>query len=230
MKIDHSTAGAVGEPEVLEYLRAHPDFLVRNPQALEFLEVPHACGGAVSLVEYQTGVLRDQTRELRARVQELIVVARGNEDLARRVHELTLELLDCRALDETLCRIYSALRDGFGVEWPSLRLLRAPRGAADRALGEFGDAEHGAELLAGVLEAGKPLCGRVGAQQAEYLFGEAAGDVRSAAMVALGAPRPFGVLALGSGDAQRFHPGMGTVFLRQLGDVVGGVIAPHLDD
>lgn len=47
------------------------------------------------------------------------------------------------------------------------------------------------------------------------------GDVRSVAVIPLrrgAAPAAFGVLALGSGDARRFHAGMGTDFLARIGE------------
>ena len=42
---------SVSEQTVRNYLEAHPDFFERNSTLLDSLELPHASGGAVSLVE-----------------------------------------------------------------------------------------------------------------------------------------------------------------------------------
>ncbi len=218
------------EAEVIGFLRRHPDFLCRHPEVLEELEVPHPCGAAVSLIEYQAGVLRDQVRDLRRRMQELLRAARANEELSRRHHRLTLELMGCGALDEVLTRLYHGLREEFQVDLAAVRLVRGARDAADAGLGELLDREVAArELLAPVLAAGRPVCGRLREAQYRVLFGERAVEVGSGALVGLGEVEPIGVLAIASRDPERFRPGMGTVFLRQLGEVVSRALTPYLE-
>ena len=50
-------AQAIGEQDVADYLRRHPDFFEDKPTLLADLRVPHATGTAVSLVERQVAVL-----------------------------------------------------------------------------------------------------------------------------------------------------------------------------
>ena len=52
--------------------------------------------------------------------------------------------------------------------------------------------------------------------------------IGSAALVPLGASRPFGLLAIAARDAERYRAGMGTVFLRQLGELLGAVLGSHV--
>ena len=104
-------AGVSGlEQIVADYLRQHPDFFMRHGDLVGEMEVLHPCGRAVSLIEYQVTVLRDQSHQLRRRLQDLLVTARENEQLSERVHELTLELVACRTLPEALQTLYRALR------------------------------------------------------------------------------------------------------------------------
>ena len=73
-----------------------------------------------------------------------------------------------------------------------------------------------------VLGRGEPVCGRLDADQLAFLFGDRAADVRSAVLV----PVPqAGLIAVGSLDANRFHPGMGTMFLKLIGDAVAAALA-----
>jgi uncharacterized protein len=65
------------------------------------------------------------------------------------------------------------------------------------------------------LAAAEPLCGRVHSDKLDLLFAARAGEVQSVALLPLGGR---GLLAIGSHDANRFFPGMGTLFLRMMAD------------
>jgi len=55
---------------------------------------------------------------------------------------------------------------------------------------------------------GRPRCGQVRDSQLEFLFGSEAAGIGSVALIPLNALSPPGLLALGSLDRERFHPGM----------------------
>jgi uncharacterized protein YigA (DUF484 family) len=221
---------APGEEEsIAVYLRENPDFFDRHPELLEELVVPHSCGGAVSLVEYQVSVLRDQVHELRRRMQLLANNARDNEALSQRLHQLTLSLVECTRLDEVLTSLYQAMGEDFKADFSAIRLFADPVSGGDQGLGEFvGNHSAATELFSQALSASKPICGHFKEQQLAFLFSENAEEIGSIALLPLGQNPCFGVLAIGSRDAQRFHPGMGTIFLRQLGDIVSRVLTPHI--
>lgn len=221
---------AVEEDEsIAAYLRENPDFFDRHPHLLESLIIPHSCGGAVSLVEYQVSVLRDQVHEMRRRIQSLASNARDNEALSQRLHQLTLTLVECVRLDEVLTNLYQAMGDDFKADFAAIRLFADPASKGDQGLGEFVGADSGAmEMFSQVLASSKPMCGHIKEDQLAFLFPEHAGEVASGALLPLGHQARLGVLAIGSRDAQRFHPGMGTIFLRQLGEVVSRILVPHV--
>ena len=66
-------------------------------------------------------------------------------------------------------------------------------------------------------EAGEPLCGRLQPNKLSLLFDDRAGQVASAALLPVDG---FGMLAIGSSDSNRFHPGVGTVFLKLIGESI----------
>ena len=217
------------ERAVIDFLHRHPDVFIRHPSVLETMQVPHACGEAVSLVEFQLRALRERTRDLRRHMDELARNARDNEELGHRIHRLTLDLIDCGSLDEALTRIYVGLRDDFQVDFSSIRLFAPPISANDAGLAELVGPEDGkAATFEPVLPQSKPVCGRLRLDQLERLFGDDAGQVASGVMIRLGQVRGFGVLGLGSRDADRYQPDMGTVLLRRVGDTVARVVAPFL--
>ena len=224
-----ATQGAGNEDSIVQYLRDNPDFFDRHPKLLEDLVIPHSCGGAVSLVEYQVSVLRDQVHEMRRRMQSLANNARDNEALSQRLHQLTLALVECTRLDEVLSNLYQAMCDDFKADFAAIRLFADPASAADRGLGEFvGTDSEARELFSQVLTASKPICGHFKDRQREFLFPEHVSEIGSGALLPLGQNAGFGILAIGSRDPKRFHPGMGTIFLRQLGEIVSRILVPHI--
>ena len=50
------------ELELISLLRENPDILQRHPELLAVLEIPHQSGQAISLIERQVAVLRQQTK------------------------------------------------------------------------------------------------------------------------------------------------------------------------
>jgi len=82
------------ESMVSEFLKDNPDFFNKYPDILSELKIPHDHGAAISLVEKQVSVLREQNQQTRKRLHELIEIARQNEELARRMHQLALTLMD----------------------------------------------------------------------------------------------------------------------------------------
>ena len=217
------------EEQVVAYLQAHPDFLSNYPELLRDLVVPHPVGKAVSMVEYQVSVLRDQSNELRRKMHELVQNARENEELGQRIHRLTLSLLECPSVDEIFAVLYQVLKDEFHADMVALRLFADAAAVSDQGLGEFlgGQAQAKASFQP-ILDAAQPVCGRIKREHIEVLFPSADADIGSGALVPLSATRGSGILAIGSSDVRRFQTGIGTLFLRQLGEIVARVINPHL--
>lgn len=217
-------ADGIDEAGVIEYLLQNPDFLERHPQLLAELRIPHPCGPAVSLLEHQARVLRERNRILQARLDELLAVARDNDRLADRIHRLTLELMDAQNLEAAVFCLKDELRSNFQCDAVTVKLLGEGDAAVDWVR------PNAAELRAfpGLLNDPRPLCGRLQHEQLEFLFGDSATAIGSAALVPLADGQVVGLLAVGSYQPDRFHPGMGTVFLRQLGATAGRALRRHL--
>jgi hypothetical protein len=68
------------------------------------------------------------------------------------------------------------------------------------------------------------ICGRLGQSKLEFLFGSKSRWVQSTALVPLGEKGEYGMMAIGSSDDARFYPGMGTLFLDLLANVISSSI------
>ncbi len=215
------------EPAVAAYLRDHPEFFTHHPDLAENLRVPHPCRPAVSLLEYQNRLLREHCQRLRDKLMELVAIARDNDRLAERVQRLALGLLDARGgLDELLHGIKTILRDEFKADCIALCLAMPPT-AGLSAVEEFLRPDV-IGLFDNVFRAGRPQCGRLSQEQATVLFGGGACLAVSAALIPLGGSEWRGLLAVGSGDARRFHPGMGTLFLERIGELITQTLQARL--
>jgi uncharacterized protein YigA (DUF484 family) len=220
---DLSVKEGLDAMEVASYLRRHPDFLGEFPDIALALVLPREQGQAASLASYQLDVLRDKNRELNRRLHELIEIAHENQLLMVRVHTLTLALMRAGSLPETLSALVAALTEDFNTDLVRVVLFRADPDlpAAEWLLVE----PEGAAALpafAEFLKRAEPLCGRLQQDKLDALFGSRVGDVASAVLLPV---EGVGMLAVGSPDANRFHPGMGTVFLKLIAEAVGAAVA-----
>lgn len=214
------------ESAVARYLAEHPAFFLRHPSLVRDLEIPHPVHGAVSLIEHRVHSLRKEAQDLRGQMAGFVDNARSNEELARRLHALLLELLEADRLDELLATLYQALEQRFQAELTSFRLFTDPISRDNRGLAELvGPAVTLRRPFQALLDGMEPRCGAGDSAQLAALFAERACEVGSVALIPIAAGPAQGVLAVASRDPHRHRPGTGTHYLRQLGDVVGRLVA-----
>ena len=226
--MNESTADVLNDTLVLEYLRENSDLLVRFPDLLMDLEVPHRCGRAVSLVEYQLSVIKDHNRSLKRRLRELIDNARSNQDLVQRLLQLSVSLYECDQVGAVISKVYQALGDDFDIDVATVRLFGTPPDEPGVAAEFIAKDEQIRALFSHVLKPGRPVCGRLQSAQLEFLFGERREEIGSSALLPLGSQGDLGMLAMGSKDPQRFHPAQSTDFLRHVAELLTSAITPHL--
>ncbi|MDE2235833.1 MAG: DUF484 family protein [Gammaproteobacteria bacterium] len=234
MSIEHKTGlREIGgtEQTVVDYLTGHPDFFENHTEVLAKLRVPHPSGHAVSLIERQVEVLRQQHRQLERKLVDMIEVARANDALIERIHRLALALLEGGSLAERLYSAQEELRNRFGADEVSLFLIhdRIPDLDAGPARWLQRD-DPGLDQFREFLKAGKAYVGRMRAPQLEFLFGEQADRTASIALVPLGDHGKQGILAVGSHEAERFGPTLGTAFLTRIGELVAAAIQPLMPE
>jgi uncharacterized protein YigA (DUF484 family) len=222
-------APSLGEEAIADYLQLNPDFFERHSALLTKLKLPHNRNGAtISLVERQVLALRDKNQALETRLHELIDVARGNDVLANKIHKLACRLVRARSGSALLETIESSLREDFGAsEW--LLLLATPeRGElgslVSRHLRVVAPNAPELKMFETLFESARPRCGQIRDSQRDFLFGAGTVEIGSAALVPLGKEPALGLLAIGSPDAERFHPTMSTEFLARIGDLVSEAV------
>lgn len=212
---------------VARYLLAHPEFFVEHEDLLNHITVPHRSGRAISLVERQVILFREQRDEFKRQLAELIETARQNDRFFEKSKRLLINLLEAHSLEEVSIVLQDSFRNDFGVEFCSLLL--------------FGDARHypvsgmrmvshdlAQEQLGTLLEARRAVCGRFPQRQLELLFGASHAKVGSAAVIPLRHGELLGMLAIGREDSNYFDSSMGSLFLSYISDSLSRLLPPLL--
>lgn len=217
------------EQSVVAYLDDHPEFFERHPSLLTKLRIPHASGGATSLLEKQLQVLREANHALDQRMKELMAVGRENDQLSDRMQALALELIRADSLDGVLAAVRKTLANEFRADVTVLRIGAVP---TDEALADslefLNPGDPGLALFEDFFAVGHPKVGRLQTAQSEYLFGSDAESISCVALVPLRRDDWRGFVAVGSHDPNRFQPGMGTYFLRRMGQLISQALEPYL--
>jgi uncharacterized protein YigA (DUF484 family) len=216
------------DDSVADYLRSHPDFFDRHALLLSRLRLPHSTGGpAVSLVERQVAVLRERCAKLEHQLTELVAVAKFNDGLAEKIHQLAAVLIAATSTEARLRCIETSLREDFLAERAVMLLF------ADTADGVLSDGfvkvvardDPQLAVFGSFLTSPRARCGLIPEGQKEALFGRDADTVGSAAILPLGQPPGLrGLLVIGNHDPAHFNPGKRMDFLNRLGALVTAVL------
>ncbi|MFQ5642811.1 MAG: DUF484 family protein, partial [Thiogranum sp.] len=192
----------INEPDaeqVAAFLKQHPLFFTERPELLTTIQLSHASGSAISLIERQVQVLREQNQDIKTKLLELVDVARDNDRLNERMHQMTLDLLQAGSLTDLLDSLENHLRNEFNADTITLHLpgldevRQRETGAADLVVDDTLKA-----LFPAPFTDDKPQCGRLRQEQLDFLFQDQAAAIESAAVIPLGTYAEAGLLSIGS--------------------------------
>jgi uncharacterized protein YigA (DUF484 family) len=226
-----ASSSAPTAEDVVTYLKAHPDFLVRHPALLETLQIPprQSSAGVVDMQQAMVKRQRADIERLRAVQQELISAGRANQITQNRIHVAVLSIIQAPSFEKLIHTVTHELPGLLDVDFIALAIEGtedAPRrvpvrgvyvlapGAIDAALGPGESARLRGDILG-----------------EEAFFGPVARHVRSDVLVRLrvSSGSPDGVIAFGSRSADTFGPTQSTELLFFLTRVLENTIRAWLD-
>ncbi len=227
----------MNDREVADYLLANPEFFVEHAELLATIKLGNPHGkAAVSLQERQMEMLRDKNKHLERRLSELLRYGHENDSIATKFARWTQRVIaerDPYALPRTITQ---NLLEVFDVPQAALRLWDVAE-----AYTQADFARHtGEEVRLFANSLAVPYCGGNSGFEAAQWLDATDGASQSVALIALRAPEAngksepegnaFGLLVLGSPDPRRFHDGMATDFLTQIGGLASAALTrllPH---
>ena len=216
------------ESKVMDYLKNNPEVLERHPEILSQLTFPHESGAAVSLVERQLKVLRDDNQKLRGQLAELIHIARENEELSQRFHRLSLELMAGEHLHDIIAMTHDQVETFFYTDYVGFCFHDELRDQLKGLEKDTLDAESKhARKIRKWMHNRKPVFGPFDQGVRKLLFADQT-QLASYTLIPLYHTRDIGLLVLGSKSKDRFVEGMGTVFLTQLGELISSKLKSYL--
>jgi uncharacterized protein YigA (DUF484 family) len=140
-----------------------------------------------------------------------------------RTHQLTLALMRQTSAADTLRAMAASLAEDFHGDLVRVVLFAAVDGLDDAEwLQTIARDDARLAPFRDAIASGEPICGRLHPDKNALLYGARAEEVQSSVLL----PLPgVGLLAVGSRDPNRFFPGMGTLFLRMMGEALTTALA-----
>ncbi|NOX51021.1 MAG: DUF484 family protein [Gammaproteobacteria bacterium] len=210
---------------VIAYLRKHINFFKHHKKLLSELNLPHASGQAVSLVEHQVSILRERNVDMRRRMNNLVKTAKENDELFSKIRNLTLALLDAntpQGLDEVLAK--NLLLD-FEADFVCCHIRSDVQVPQDTARLEH-ILFHSDQLpLQHLVHSETPVCSSLREDELNLMFPmNTHNDPGSAVMLSLSLSTGAGILAIGSRQQNRFSSDMDTLFVTYMADILSKVL------
>ncbi len=200
------------------YLRAHPDFFLREPDLLQELTLPHlGVGSASSLLERQVQRLRAERDRLQHCLDGLLQQAQRHDELTRHFSRLATDLLAAPSRSDCLAVVERSLCADFGVE--TLVLLADPAAELPGALPISAETW---QRLGGERPAQAGL--QLDAEDLAAFFAPPRQVPASLASISLQGRNFYGMLLLASADPHRYVPEMGTDLLAQIAALVSAAL------
>ncbi len=217
------------ELDIAHYLVDNPEFFVRHADVLAHVRLtdPHQ-GRAISLQTRQLEVLRDKNEQAGAQMTELVLAAKENEVISERLAQWTRQLLLVRDAAQMPSRVVDGLQRIFSVPCVGLRIWDVAQETIQAADDPIFFEGVDASTLRMTDDLTTPYCGLRGdIAQARWLD-DGGVNIRSVALLSLRSgisPKAFGLIVLGSPDADRFQTGMGTEFLERIAQTASAALA-----
>jgi uncharacterized protein len=217
--------------QVLDFLRAHPDFLGKYAEVLAPLLNPERASGdhIVDLQRFIVERLKVRTRELEDERDQMVGLARLNLKSQARIHRAVLALLGAQSFEHLIQAATIDLPVFLGLDMASLCMETTGAAPAHQKSAGVRVLDGGA--VDRLLGPARDMVLRPSVRGDSALFGSGATLVRSDALLRLkiGPSAPPGLLALASRKDGRFHPGQGTELLSFLARSIELSIRAWLD-
>ena len=214
------TKKSLNEKEVEQFLLLNPDFLSKNSHILNTLEIVHETGGAVSLIQKQVELLRENYNSTSNNLLGLIEIAKNNESIFLRTKDLILDLILCKNSIDIISLTERRFEGKFQADKCKLLFFREnlnlPKGriiAPKEAHGVFGKKYNAVDIY----------CGSINKKESDYIFKKKSGIVECI-LVPIKSPDCPGLLALGSKKEGVYSNDYDSMFLEFVAQVLANLI------
>ena len=211
----------LNDQQILDYLRANPDFFQQHATAIAELSLSHESGNAVSLIEHQVAILRDRNMTMRRRMNELLQAARSNDEIFAKTRSLNLALLEVNSWHELNEVLATHVLVDFEADFVCAHLA-----AANLVLALDHIQHHVEEVPCLHLQNGsEAVCTVLRQDELHKLFPMSDHDeTGSAVVLKLKVQQGSGLLCIVSRSPTRFAKNMDTLFVQYIADILAKVM------
>ena len=211
------------EEQTIEHLKSTPDFFLKNPEILQYLEIPHESGAATSLVERQVSILRERNIDLRRRLKSLLETASTNDDIFKKMRSLTSAIIDVRNVQDLEQIIKRELISSLNASQVIFILKNFELAETSTY---FTDATSIKDTrFSNLIELTDSACKVYRPEEYATLFQiEELDGPGSAALIPLSVDKSRGILIIGSTNPERFAQNLETLFLDYLSEIFSKVL------
>jgi len=220
----------ISSDDVISFLRTNPDFFSEHEYLLNEIKLPHASGNAVSLVQRQISLLREERDHYHSQLMELIDTARENGHYFEKSRKLLMNLLDARSIDEIHQFLEQSFVDDFQVDFYSLVVFARKQDFPDSQFQVVAREEIERFMPVEILQNRQAWCGQLEQTPNEMIFREQAGQVKSSALAPVKSEVILGLLSIGSKDPDYFHSHLDSVFLTYISESLGKLLPAFIRD
>ena len=214
----------VTEEQVVKHLQENPEFFLNHPELLSNIRLPHDSGKAISLVEKQVNILREQGVKATEKLKDLTDNARTNDEIFDITRSLILDLLECNTIEKVITSVQKQFVRLRNVDACELIFLNHSMLSLPTAI-RVEDAEVIKDKFSDVFRLGKPLCAQLQEEQILYLFPLSKENISSTALCPVSSNgETLALLALGNKTANYFNVHLDTLFLDFICEVLDSVV------
>jgi uncharacterized protein YigA (DUF484 family) len=212
----------LNEADIIAYLKSNPKFLVKNPDAIDYLIPPKDKNSGKSVVDfshYMVEKLKTDKQMVLETTRDMIEVSRENMTHLSRIHQAIFKVLEATNFDDFVQTVTQDLPLVLDCDAVSLLVEDLDGKLPHAACGYLRRLKQGE--LDQIME-GNDVRVTSNTQGSEYVFGAASGLVRSQAILRIDSMKeiPPALLAFGSRDPEMFLDGQGTDLIAFLCGVV----------
>jgi uncharacterized protein YigA (DUF484 family) len=216
------SAASFTAEDIAAFLTQNPDFFQQHAELFSSLRIPHPNETrAISLGERQIMTLRTKAKELEWKLSSLVHNASGNEKISKTLTSWCGRMLAESDPQKLPGHIVRSLSDLFDLPAIALRLWELPALADDNEFTQ--DVTDSIRQYAQALT--RPYCGPLQEQEAATWLGSKPASLAIVALKPHNRNQPFGLLVLGSDDADRFTADMGTTFLETINELASASLS-----
>lgn len=214
------TADSLSADDIARFLHDNPSFFQDHAELFSNMRVPHPNETrAISLGERQILTLRARAKDLEWKLSGLVHNASGNEKISKAINDWCCRMLAEDDAAQIPAHIVRSLGDLFDLPTIALRVWD---------LSKLTDSEFTQDVTDSIRsyarELTQPYCGPLGNQEAASWLGTAPASLAIIALRPSKGSEPVGLLVLGSDDAERFTPDMGTAFLTTINELASAAL------